>query len=85
MAALIDEEKNDCDRMGERLNTFMDAHQQTIRDIKAYSDGQTAKEKKANEEKYRVRAKAVVGRMMGGLMKCMTNERVRAAMQKMKI
>lgn len=84
MAALIDEEKNDCDRMGERLNTFMDAHQQTIRDIKAHSDGQTEAQKKAIEEKYKARAIAAGEKMMGGIMKCMTNERVKAAMQKMK-
>ncbi len=84
MAALIDEEKNDCDRMGDRLNTFMDAHQQTIRDIKAHSDGQTEAQKKAIEEKYKARAIAAGEKMMGGIMKCMTNERVKAAMAKMK-
>ena len=85
MADLVQETQNNCDEMGDRLNKFMDHHRQTIIDIKAFSERQTAGEKKASEEKYKHRAAAAGKKMMGGVMKCMTNERVKAAMGKMKM
>lgn len=85
MGTLIDAEKNNCDRMGDRLSAFLDAHKHTIRDVKAFSERQTPAQKKASEDKYKVRAQAAGEKMMRGVMACMSNERVKAAMSKMKM
>lgn len=86
LATLIDEDKHDCVRMGDRVNAFMDAeaNRQTIRDIEAFSARLTPKQLKASEAKYGSRARQAGEKMMGGVMKCMTNERVKAGLAKMK-
>ena len=85
MANLVDKHKDDCDKMGGELSSFMDKHADTIKSIKEFSEKQTAEQKKASEEKYKERAAKAGEKMMGGVMKCMTNEKVKEAMGKMKM
>lgn len=84
MANLVDKHKDDCDKMGGELSSFMDKHADTIKSMKEFADKQTPEQKKASEEKYKERTAKAGEKMMGGVMKCMTNEKVKAAMGKMK-
>ncbi len=85
MANLTESNKENCDKMGEELNKFVDSNKDTIAEIKAMKKGQSEdeNEKKKFEEKYGERVKAAGMKMMGGAMKCATNAKVGEAMKKM--
>lgn len=81
MANIVDSNKEDCDKMGAALTTFVDANADTIKGMKDMKSSKD--EEKKLEEKYGDRIKAATGKMMGGMMKCATNEKVAGAMKKM--
>ena len=81
MAEITSANKDNCDKMGDELNKFMDANADTIKSLK--DKKQSDDEKKKFEEKYGERVKTAGTKMMEGAMKCATNEKVGAAMKKM--
>ncbi len=81
LAEITTKNEADCDKMGDALGKFMDDNADTIKSLK---DMKSSKEQdKAMEEKYGERVKAAGMKMMGGAMKCATNEKVGAALKKM--
>src|ERR1043165_4025930 len=80
-AAIVDANKDDGARMGDKLTEFLDSNSARIKKLKA-SKPATQQERQAFEEKYNERMKAVVDKMMPGLKKCRGNAKVTAALKK---
>ncbi len=84
MANIIDADKSNCDKMGADLNKFADDTAAERAELKSYKDRLTPEQKAAFKAKYGERLKAAAAKIMGGMLPCATNEKVRAAMAKMK-
>lgn len=84
MATIVDDNKADCDAMGDKLGKFFDDSAAVLKEGKAASAKATPEQKKAWDAKYKPRIDAAGKKMQDGLMKCHTNARVKAAMEKLK-
>jgi hypothetical protein len=82
LATIVDTNKDNCDAMGDKLGTYMDKNGDQLKKLKAADKSVTAEQKKAFEEKYKDRMKAVGDKMMPGLQKCSGNAKVTAVMKK---
>ncbi|MCB9535641.1 MAG: hypothetical protein H6704_05185 [Myxococcales bacterium] len=81
MATISEKHQDDCDKMGEELGKLIDSNADLIKSLKDKKGSE--EEEKALKEKYGARLEAASKKMMGGVMKCATNEKVGAAMKKM--
>jgi hypothetical protein len=85
MATIVDDNKADCDAMGDKLSKFFDdSAAAALKEGKTANAKATPEQKKAWEAKYKPRIDAAGKKMQDGLMKCHTNARVKAAMEKLK-
>ncbi len=83
MGSIMDKNKDDCGKMGEELEKFTKANGEEIKALsKKLNDKSEADQKKA-EEKYKERLEKAMGQIMGGVMKCMDNEKVGKALEVM--
>ena len=82
MAAIIDDNKTDCDRMGAELGRLMDENDDFIHHIRELDKDMTPEQKRAFDEKYKPRMEGVVQKMMGGLIACKDNQAVQDAFQR---
>ncbi len=84
IADIMDKDKDDCDKMAGDLTKFEDDNAATIKQLNEMKAKRTDADRKAWKEKYGARLKAAEQKMMNGGMKCGKNEKVRAAMEKMR-
>jgi hypothetical protein len=82
IATIVDTNKDNCDAMGDKLGTYMDKNGDQMKKLKAAGKTLTDAQKKAFEDKYADRVKAIADKMMPGLQKCHANAKVTGAMKK---
>lgn len=89
-ADIIDKNKDDCDKMGDSLKAWaekngddMKALQKKMEDkMKSMSDDDKKKMSEDMDKKYGDRMKKAGEKIFGGALKCATNDKVKAAMDK---
>jgi hypothetical protein len=84
MASIIDKDKDACDKMAADLNRFQDDNAALLKELNEIKGKRTDADKKAFREKYAARLKAAQEKMTPGAMKCEKDEKVKAAMMKMR-
>ena len=82
IADIVDKDKDNCDKMGDELTKYEDDNAALIKELNETKAKRTEADKKAFQEKYGARLKAVQQKMMAGGMKCNKNEKVKAAFLK---
>ena len=80
MAEIIDENKDDCDKMGEALSGFADDNAEDMKALQKKLKDLPDDEQKEMKEKYEDRMEKAEEKM-DGLGKCATNEKVGKAMK----
>ncbi|HKA91327.1 MAG TPA: hypothetical protein VKE22_26880 [Haliangiales bacterium] len=83
LANIIDKDKDDCDKMAGDVTKYTEDNAALIKQLNEMKAKRTDADKKAWEQKYAERLKAVQQKMMAGAEKCSKNEKVRAAFGKM--
>jgi uncharacterized protein YdiU (UPF0061 family) len=84
LASIVDTDKASCDKMGTDLTKFLDDNSSTIKDLNAIKEKRTEADKKAWREKYATRLDAAQKKMTPGIQACQANDKVKAALMKMK-
>ena len=84
-AALVDQDKGSCDKMGGDMSTFIDAHASDIQALQAWGARLTVVERMALASKYKARLRAAEARLRGSIEPCQENAKVRAALKKVGI
>ena len=82
IATIVDTNKDNCDVMGDKLGAYMDKNGEKMKKLKASGKTVSAEQKKAFQEKYKDRMKAMSEKMMPGMQKCSGNAKVSAVMKK---
>ncbi len=83
MADIIHKDMNDCDKMAADLNKFLDDNAALIKELNGMKDQVTEAERKEQQQKYATRIKAATEKMQAGGQKCGSNEKVRAAFERL--
>lgn len=78
MASIIYDNRNNCDLMGSKLGQLIKDNAAFIRKAQM----STPEQKKQGPEKYKARSRAACTKLVAGLIKCHTNAKVKAAMEK---
>jgi hypothetical protein len=78
VASIIYDNQNNCDLMGSKLGQLIKDNAAFIRKVQT----STSEQKKQGAEKYKARGRAACTKMVSGLIKCHTNAKVKAAMEK---
>jgi hypothetical protein len=84
IAAIVDSDKANCDKMATDVNKYTDDNAALIKELNAMKAKRTDADKKAWQDKYGDRMKAATQKMMAGGQACQSNEKVKAAFGKMK-
>jgi ATP-dependent helicase YprA (DUF1998 family) len=79
---IAEKHKGDCDKMGSELDKLVTSKKKLIEEMKKMKGDKESNKK--YEEKYGDRMKAATKKMMGGMIKCATNKKVKDAMKKMR-
>jgi len=82
ISSIVDTNKDNCDVMGDKLNTYMNKNAEKMKQLKAAGKTVSEEQKKAFLEKNKDRMKAMSEKMRVGLQKCANNAKVSAAMKK---
>jgi hypothetical protein len=85
MATIIDKDKANCDGMAADVSDFADKNAPLFAKGKELEAKATPEQKKAWKEKYAGRAKAIGQKMQPGIMACAKNDKVKAALGKLKM
>lgn len=80
LANIVESNKEDCDKMGEALKAKIDSNKGLLEDLNKL--GKDSEKKISEEQKTRLMGASM--KMMGGMMKCQANEKVKGAMASMK-
>ena len=83
MATIVDDNKSNCDAMGDKLSAFFTANAATFKEMKDMEKSMSKEQKDAWAAKYKDRLAAAIQKMTGGLQACMTNPKVMDALKKM--
>jgi hypothetical protein len=84
IAAIVDQDKANCDKMAVDVNKYEDENAALIKELNTMKAKRTDADKKAWQEKYKDRMKAAQQKMMAGGQACQSNEKVRAAFERMR-
>jgi hypothetical protein len=84
LAAVIEANKGDCDKMGGALTKFIDDHEGDIRRLREAEKKMTEEQKKALASKYAARLQAAAGRILAGTLACEKNEKVKEALSRLR-
>lgn len=84
IATIVDANKNDCNAMGDKLNGVIDENAAFLATAKARSEAMSEAERQQFQQRYGARYQALTQRMMPGMMKCATNDKVRSALQRIR-
>ncbi|GAC1365606.1 MAG: hypothetical protein NVSMB47_16940 [Polyangiales bacterium] len=88
-ADIIDKNKDDCDKMGDKLKSWADSNSDDMKKLQKKMEekekGMSADDKKKVEEdmkkKYGDRLDKAMEKILGGALKCATNDKVKKAME----
>lgn len=68
MADIADKNKDNCDKMAEELNKYLDSNKKVFEEAKGMKS--SPEEEKKMQEKYGKRMETAMGKMMGPMMSC---------------
>jgi hypothetical protein len=83
LAAIIDSNKSNCDKMASELGKFLDDNAAAIDKAREEVKKSTPEQRKAVHDKYKARFDAAMAKVKEGAMACKDNPKVKAAIEKL--
>lgn len=79
IAEIADKNKDDCDKFGDAFLKYVESNKSKIEKFKKLGEDKEDEKAKEAAKKYEERGAAAMGKLMGPMMKCNDNEKVKKA------